>query len=52
MFTHSQCVESEFRLYIEIEINTATASLIKVPTLKVGVYLVVEVHYTLFTDPT
>ena len=32
--------------------HCTTASLIKVPPLKVGVYLILEVHNTLFTDPT
>ena len=58
--THQQCAEPEFRLHLEIEINTAphkdkhctTASLVKVPPLKLGVYLIIRVHYTLFTDPT
>ena len=29
-----------------------TSSLIKVPPLKKGAYLIREVHYTFFTDPT
>ena len=32
--------------------HCTTASLIKVPTFKVGVYLLLEVHNTLFIDPT
>ena len=32
--------------------HCTTALLIKAPPLKVGVYLILEVHYMLFTDST
>ena len=53
---HRQCAESEFRLYLATlssrDKHCATAPLIKFPYLEVGVYLITEVHNTLFTDPT
>ena len=44
----------EFRLYLVklCSSDNTTASLIKVPILKVGVHLIHEVHNMLFTDPT
>ena len=47
---------SEFNFYLAKLCNRdehcSTASLIKVPPLKVGVHLILEVHNTLFKDPT
>ena len=39
-------------LFRDTDKHCTTASLIKVPPLKEGVYLILEVHCTLFTDPT
>ena len=45
MFIQQSCV---------VDINNAPqqTELIKVPPLKVGAYLILEVHKMLFTDPT
>ena len=54
--THRHCAEPEFRLDLaklcSKDKHCTTASLIKVPLLKVGAYLILEVHNMLFADPT
>ena len=54
--SHRQCAEPEFRLDLaklcSRDKYCTTASLIKVPLLKMGVYLILEVHNMLFTDLT
>ena len=53
--THRKCPEPKFRLYLaklcSRDKHWTTASLIKVSPLKVDVYLMLEIHNTLFTDP-
>ena len=50
------CAELEFGLYLAKMCSRdkyfTTASLTKAPLLEVGVYLILEVRNTLFTDPT
>ena len=54
--TNPQCAEPEFGFDLAKQCSRdkhcTTASMIKVPLLKVVVYLILEVHSTLFTDPT
>ena len=56
MCTHRQCGEPEFRLYLakqhSADKHYTTPSLIEVAPLKVVMYLIIDVHNTLFTNPT
>ena len=52
MYTSAMRITWVQDLFRDRDKHCTTASLIKVSPLKVGVYLILEVHYTLFTDST
>ena len=55
MCTHRQCAEPDGLYLAKLssrDKHFPRASLIKAPPLKVDVYLILEAHNKLFTDPT